>query len=330
MHSAVVRKISSAIFWGGLNNTNSYFYRELEGNERGLLHTCFADLDFQDEMRLFGKFDFSIYEKNEHEKIKLFTTALEKTVTAYFDRPKENQNFEENDRLEFTIEDLINVLRDTLWKEKVGESSLSTNGTKIVHTITSFHDSFSRIIKKYFDVGKISTDEFNLKMTDQIEYSFARPESLTALYVQFSVDLFANLGFHPRKASIYLDGVMMMRRIFDLDPKFRELFNKFIWYQIDKNMRGLYPAILPGYMDVVGFWGTESRKMSDIEKEDYNKLIRFMYSDLKPKILAGAKMTNNVDLVEDVLLGASVSFDRETGKFIYTDSVMNKTVLEEK
>ena len=318
----ILQEVINNLFEQGFNSRNSYFYKDIENIFRkGFLDYFLEGYELQNDLRLLNNFSFPVYKKINFDKAKLLMHCLELILKNYFKQEKEYQSFDDS-YVEFIFEEIINLLRTVFWEYKDDRGVLSNEGNKFLSSVSFFHRNFSKIIRDNYDKSKISTDELNLTC-EEPEKSFPRIKSFTALYIKFSTDLLSILGNHPDKSRVYFYACEIIMEIYQQNEKFIELFDKLVWTQIKANIDGYFPAILPVYMDVICFWHNQR---SEQEKKAYNKLVGFLYEELMPKIKESKLMVNNKDFMKDVLLGYSVKFEDE--KFIYVDSVLNKTILE--
>lgn len=102
------------------------------------------------------------------------------------------------------------------------------------------------------------------------------------------------------------------------EPEFssiRTALLKYIWEKVNgehmSNINGYYPAVSPVFLSLIGMWqdgATTERKAL------YNQTVEFLNNELRPKILANAKMAND-DLMEERLLPPEVAFNREKNIF---------------
>jgi len=154
------------------------------------------------------------------------------------------------------------------------------------------------------------------------------PTSMTAAYAELVFKLLCDLSSYPvkeaqRDFALQIAGDLI---VFDHHPsveKIREILLEFIWKQINgddltSNIKGYFPAILPVFLSLVSMWqDTVSHKRKDL----YNKTVEFLDNELKPKILAGEKMANKEDIMEEIMLPPSVVFDRKKNIFVWHGSM---------
>lgn len=102
-----------------------------------------------------------------------------------------------------------------------------------------------------------------------------------------------------------------------------------VWGKINgdglSNIRGFYPPILRLYISMIGLKVSDARTARDPERD---RLINFLYDDLKPKILKDEKMSGGEITYEKGLLPDFVVFNRETGNFEYIMSGGSRQIME--
>ncbi len=109
----------------------------------------------------------------------------------------------------------------------------------------------------------------------------------------------------------------------------RKILISLVWEKIDTGMAsnadGYFPPLLRTYISLVGFQVGDSTTVSAIER---NRLIDFLETKIKPKILAGEMMKDGKTSFEKAFLPSNVVLNRTTGKFEYGMSGGGHQVME--
>lgn len=104
----------------------------------------------------------------------------------------------------------------------------------------------------------------------------------------------------------------------------KEYLFKLIWSKIHDNVRnGFYPPILRIYISLFCFKPSSTYK--DAERDE---LVKFMYQEFKPKLVAGSLMADRKSVMRDVLLPKFVIFNDSTGKFEWIQPGGSNQIIE--
>jgi hypothetical protein len=103
----------------------------------------------------------------------------------------------------------------------------------------------------------------------------------------------------------------------------RRAFLDLLWKQIEENANGRYPAVLPVLILTVGLKIGDSTAPHGQQRR---KLIEFLETAIRPKLLAGETMLDKRPM-DEVLLSTHVEFNRTTGRFEYL-SASDREVME--
>lgn len=294
-------------------NKSSYFYNELEYTGSGIYKPFLNDIFFDQNIFLnlepFEEFDFLTDDKVDPVKLNLFITALKIAIKGYWNN-KYPGDFEYS-HFNRAFEKIKDAFSKIIYEIQSGESKDDLYVTRMIHQITFFvGHSFIYDYKKAVKKNKVSQQDLDV-IVERKSYGIY-PKTLTAGYARLVFNLLCLLNRYPKKELIRLNAISLTTNVLRGDEpeffKIREVLLEYIWEKIKENVEtGYYPVILSIYLSLIGMWqdGASSQK-----KEEYNRIVRFLYKKLKPKILKGEKMANG-DLMENQLLPLEVKFNRK-------------------
>lgn len=294
-------------------NKDSYLYGELEyagsGIYKPFLNDVFFDQNIFLNLKPFEEVDFLIGDKVDPGKLDLFITALEIAIKGYWDN-KYPPDFEYShfDKAFELVEDAFSKIIDEV---ELSGSKEDWYITSKINQIAFFvGHTFVFDYKGAVEENKVSQQDLDV-VVERKSYGIY-PKTLTAGYARLVFDLLCALSRYPKKEVIRLYAMSLAEPILIWDEpefsKIREVLLEYIWEQIKKNVeRGYYPAILSTYLSLIGMWQDGASPQG---KKQYNRVVKFLNKELKPKILQKAKMLDG-DLMEDQLLPLEVKFNRK-------------------
>jgi hypothetical protein len=300
---------------------DSYLYNEYRHSDPGVYYRPFLEDIFFDqnvflELRPFDQIGFGMGESITAEKLGLFLMSLETALEGYFQKPR-SINFEYSHYRQ-AFEHVENAFSRIVDEAENNKSKNNWGITSKLHQITFFVGwIFRRLYKEAAKNQKVSQDDLDASIEEK-SYGIY-PKSLTAGYAQLLFNLLCILDRYPQVDTIqhYATSITDHILIFN-EPEFSNIRNillKYIWERINgehtSNINGYYPTILPVFLSLFGMWQDGA---TPEYKEQYNKTVEFLNNELKPKILANAKMAND-HLMEEVLLPPEIKFNRSKNLF---------------
>lgn len=302
-------------------NRESYFYNEWRHSDPGVYYRPFLEDVFFDQniflnLRPLDQIGFDIGESISPEKLSLFLMALETALEGYFNE-KRTINFEYSHYRQ-AFEHVENALSRVMDEARHNESQSDWPIESKLHQITFFAGwTFQRLYREAVKNNKVSQNDLDAPVEEK-SYGLY-PQSLTAGYAELLFKLLCILSEYPKRDAIRHYAMSLTNHILIFnEPEFssiRTALLKYIWEKVNgehmSNINGYYPAVLPVFLSLIGMWqdgATTERKAL------YNQTVEFLNNELRPKILANAKMAND-DLMEERLLPPEVAFNREKNIF---------------
>lgn len=300
---------------------NSHLYNQLRHGglsvSANLYEVLFYDQKILDNLDTLDTWNSYLIEDEglllEEKYLKVYLKALENALEGYWFSPAGNfghQSFNSGFR------NLGDYARRLVYFANQDATKM-TQAVRLLNSIANFsEDIFIRKYEKAVQENKATSSDINVDHDRNIG------SSITAHYVFFLSEFLESLamldgeGEEVRMIALHasmsvLSGIASPSG--EAFTNLRSVCRSLIWGKIRDNVeKGHFPAILRVYLSFMSF---NSSNLDPHYVEERNKLITYLESTLKPKILAGEKMINDKDLMEEALLPKSVVFNRETGKF---------------
>jgi hypothetical protein len=304
----------SSLFRSLFDNPRSFLYSQLERGGLALsanpYEALFADMQLVNSLLPFSNWNtWSLYSRKRDPKyLSIYLMALEKATESYWRQPElqygpvgvvdgfrqlqgymrsvsmraPRKPFDTNVLLELSLF-LGHTVRWAFYK--VSEEKLISQGeldaTRQGHIAITVSSAYAESLYRFFEMlGALEVSE----------------DTLRAFAITSSEHIF---GLNAVAGDVF-EGI-------------RKIFYGLLWEKIEQNADGLYPAVLPILILTVGMRIGEPASEHGQQRQ---RLIHFLETRIRPKLLAGAKMADKRPM-EKVLLSTHVEFNRATGNFEY-------------
>lgn len=300
-------------------NKRSYLYREIEFSGMGIHRPFLNDIFFDQRIFLylnpFENFGVMYDRCVDQEKLELFITAFKLAIKGYWHDDNSVYNSYRYSTFEKAFKKLENIV-----SQIIQESNFSDNEK-------DKGDFINKMVKIDFFLGHFFIYEYKeaLKKSKvgqrDLEVQVERksfgiyPASLTSNYVQSVYNFLCIINDLKDKESIRHYAMSVADHLIKFgEPAFskmREFLLELIWNQIEENIKGFYPLVLPSYLSLIGMWQDSANQQ---RKEEYNKVVNLLNKRIKPFMLKKIEMANDV-LMEKVLLPPEIKFNKSKKLF---------------
>lgn len=310
---------------------NSYLYKQY--NREGVfivynLYNKFQDPYFSGVLKALSAHEFK---QNYPTDLDVFLFALENSLKGYWKTLPQSQVREEIVRSLYSIEKIIGTASHSIILNKNSEQGWS-NLVKIAGFLgTTYFDCYQEALN--FGKPLINEEPINTRFVPEVM-------NINSAFVKCLYCYIKNLAQISYKLCKKNKDINEKIRIKCLDifstimmnsnlKEFRSALIEKIWKDINSNIKGeLNPPapILRIYLDVMILKINNDR---DIYLEERKKLIKLLYSDLKPKIENNDLMINRKGTLEEALLPKSIKYNRTTKQFEYFLPDNTKQIIHE-
>jgi hypothetical protein len=296
------------IFEELFQNKNSFLYRQLDGHGISIVYNLykiiFSDPYFVTQFKVFnGAYHCGFYHLDE-KYLTVYFTALEFALDgleSYIMKCDTHSDMGQEICIAFQlVRKYSNELANETFKKDKREESLACLqkiGLFLKHTYTAFSGYEKNAPKA--SLGMRNVNE-----------AYAR-----CFYVFIEALAISTEDCETNTVGILCDFHEIIIDDSEIAIKIRGLIWQKINVSFNSNEQGYYPAVLRVYLDVIGF---ENDGQTGIIENERKKLVNFLYTSIKPKILANECMKDiNKTTFEKALLPQIITFNRDTGKFVY-------------
>lgn len=309
-------------------NKNSYLYTQYEAKHVLGEHSLYKNIFYEQRSLSMNPLQDWFHTRSDenddylnYQFLEVYLAALENSLQGYLDSRILNASRSVIAGFRSLVSSIgASYCQSLLYKSSNNDlrGVISSRLTHVGHFLgsTIFYEFHEAYLEK-----KIS-DDYLISLKRDREYDDVVVAYVRAMYGYLEIISRIDTSL-PGGGRDHAVGLTINFFIIDNDNSFSkkifELFTGYVWDKIRENVdRGTYPNILGLYISMIGF-KTSDDPDSQFNQER-NKLVNFMYSELAPKILAGALMMNNTEKMEKVFLPKEVVFNRDTQKFEYHTS----------
>jgi hypothetical protein len=314
----------ASLFRALFENPRSHLYAQLERSgltlSANLYDALFADIELVNSLSPFGNWNtWSLYSRRRDQRyLTVYLEAMEKATESYWRQPELQNNAR-------SIVDGFSQL-DEYMRSAWMRSSRKGFDKNVLHSLAFFFGhTLSWAFQRAADEKLVSKSELEAaKHTEWAKtVSYAYAESLYNFFELLgALDLSEDtLRIYALSSSEHILG--LRASMGDTHDGIRNVFLELLWQKIDDNARGLYPVVLRILILVVGMKIGDETSVHGLQRR---RVIEFLETTIKPRLLAGEKMANKVPM-EKVLLSTYVEYNRVTGKFEYR-TASDRQVME--
>jgi DNA-binding ferritin-like protein len=325
-----LEKILESLF----QEKNSYLYNQLDCRGVSLatnvFEIIFSDPYFITHLEVFSSaHQFgSFYQLNE-KYLTVYFKALEYALKGFWKNNCPYDMGQEIGRVFKQIHDYSQSLAyATRQKDKIKEalSRLQKIEFFLGHTyIWAYRDALKNNLVSDYEKEATKTDDYitsvNYAYADCV-YHFI--ESLAIAKEEFD-DQIRTIAIGATRETIDVTSISGS----DI-TKIQEALTKLIWEKINgkfsSNERGYSPVVLKVYLEMIGLKVGDGTSVAAQERE---KLIKFLYTSIKPKILNNETMRDRKTSFEKAILPICVIFNRVTGNFEYILNGGDRQIMEQ-
>lgn len=304
-------------------NPESYLYKQLKydglSSYAPIYKTIFGDLYFIKKFSVLKIWNSGIRKNTKHDEeyAQVFVKAIEESIKSC-----KFQDQSACDEIAFVLHQLVDFTQNILWDHQRKSKAFNQGFWSIERF---FGHTFPDLYKKAIEDKTINDYELQVNKGDKYR------QSLTASYSLALVELLGEISRADNKEierHHAMGATHNVLSIIDTGTTFnnlRECILENMWEQISDNViHGHFPATLRIYISLM-YWN--SGHLPEWFMTERDKLIKYLYTELAPRIERKELMANYKDTKEKELLPAEIIYDTSLHKYFVIHHNGSKTEL---